>query len=158
MPTKHELKSILVAIPLFKNLDPDEIDALLKPMSLLAFKAGEALLVEGTPSERLIVLIAGKVAVIKGDGESASHICDLDAGECVGEIGVLENAPCSANVKAVSDVEAASISREDLERFFSSNRLAAIKILRQVVTVLAGRLRRTNVSYSSLMRIADDMG
>jgi NTE family protein/lysophospholipid hydrolase len=154
---KHDLKAILTAIPLFKTLDSDEINQLIKLMSLQEFKAGESLLVEGTPSLRLIVLLAGKVSVIKGSGESASHICDLDAGECVGEVGVLENAPCSANVVAVNDVQTASITRDDLEGYFGSHRLAAIKILRQMVTVLAARLRQTNVSYSSLMTIADNM-
>ncbi len=154
---QHDLKSILLAIPLFKGLDSDELNQLIKLMTVREFNRDERLLVEGSPSEHLIVLISGKVSVIKGSGESGSHICDLDAGECIGETGVLERAPCSANVVALGNVQAASISSDDLESYFGSNRLAAIKILRQMVAVLSERLRRINVSYSSLMTITENL-
>lgn len=153
----YDLKSTLLAMPLFKKLDMDEVDELIKCMSLQEFKANETLLVEGTPSVRLFVILEGKVAVTKGVGNSASHICDLDAGECVGEVGVLENAPCSASVIAVTHVQTASISSDDLDRYFGARRLAAIKILRQMVCVLATRLRQTNVSYSNMASIAEGM-
>jgi CRP-like cAMP-binding protein len=152
---QHDLKSILLAIPMFKTLDSDEINQVIKLMSVHEFADGESLLVEGAPSSRLIVILSGKVSVIKGKGDTASHLTDLDAGEIVGEVGVLENAPCSASVVARGAVEAGAITRDDLEKFFASNRLAANKVLRQMVLVLAGRLRRTNVSYSSLKTIAD---
>ncbi len=154
---KYDLRSTLRAIPLFKKLEVDEIDELIKFMSVKEYKAREVLLTEGAPSVRLFVLLEGKVAVTKGAGKSLSHICDLDAGECIGEVGVLENAPCSANVVAVTDVQTASISSDDLDRYFGTRRLAAIKILRQMVCVLATRLRQTNVSYSNMVSIAEGM-
>jgi CRP-like cAMP-binding protein len=154
---QQEFRSILAAVPLFKDLDKDELNQLIKLMSRHTYSADQLILAEGLPSERLIVLLSGTVSVVKGSVGLGSHLCDLGAGECIGETGVLERAPCSANVVASGRVETAAISSDDLERYFGSNRLAAIKILRQMVFVLSERLRRINLSYSSLKSITDAM-
>ena len=55
-------------------------------------------------------------------------------------------------------VETAVIVKENLEAFFNAYPQAANKILRQIVRVLAARLHQANISYSSLMHIAESIG
>jgi CRP-like cAMP-binding protein len=153
----HDLTSILAAIPLFKPLEPKEVAALVQLFALQKFSANQPLLVEGQPPPGLYIVLDGRVTVCRRQGARVDHICDLDAGECVGELEIIERAPCSASVVAAGEVETAVIVPENLQRYFVAFPAAAVKILRQMVTVLAGRLRQTNVSYSSLKSIADSM-
>ena len=53
-----------------------------------------------------------------------------------------------------SGLKTAVITKANLEAYFAASPLAGYKILRQMITVLAQRLRQTNISYSSLMHVA----
>ncbi len=153
----HDLATVLAAIPLFKTLAPQEIAALVQLMARQQFTAGQPIMVEGHPPPGLYVLLDGKVAVSRGFGDGADHLCDLDAGECVGEVEIIDGHACTASVVAYGDVDTAVILAENLQRYFTAFPAAAVKILRQMISVLAARLRQTNVSYSSLKQIADSM-
>jgi CRP-like cAMP-binding protein len=154
---EHDLNTILRAVPLFKPLDDVEIAELAKLMASQSFTANQPIMVEGHPPPGLYVLLDGKVAVMKGKGDGADHICDLDAGECVGEVEIIENAACAASVVAYGNVETAVIVADNLNRYFTAYPNAAVKILRQMVNVLAARLRQLNVNYSSMKTIADGL-
>jgi CRP-like cAMP-binding protein len=156
---EHDLNSILKAIPLFKTLEQEEVTELAKLMARQEFAANQPIMVEGHPPPGLYVILDGRVAVMKGKGDKGDHICDLDAGECVGEVEIIEHQlPCAASVVADGEVKNAVIVAENLNGFFERFPNAAVKILRQMVIVLASRLRRLNVNYSSLMSIAESLG
>ncbi len=154
---QHDLTTILRAIPLFKTLDDTEVAELVKMMAHQDFTATQPILVEGHPPPGLYVILDGRVAVMKSKAGDADHICDFDAGECVGELEIIEKAACSASVVALGDVKTAVITSDNLERFFTANPVASNKILRQMVVVLAARLRKANINYSSLKTLADAM-
>jgi CRP-like cAMP-binding protein len=147
------LADILTALPLFHTLEPTEVVVLLRHMVTKKFTAKQALLTEGQPPSALYVLISGKVAVMKHQ----DHIVDLDAGECVGEVEIIDDSPCAASVVCLTDVETAALPKQTLESYFAAQPAAASKILRQMVRVLASRLRQTNASYSSMKRLAESM-
>jgi len=154
-PNLHE---ILAAIPLFSTLEPAEIAEFVRYMANQSFTANQPILVEGHPPPGLYVILDGKVAVMKRRGEDADLICDLDGGECVGEVEIIDNTDCTASVVSYGNVETAVIVKENLEAFFTTYPAAANKILRQIVRVLAARLHQANISYSSLMHIAESIG
>ncbi len=148
------IAEILKALPLFKSLDAKELAALVALTRPQPFAAQQAMLVEGKPAAGLFVLLHGKVSVNKG----ADTLCELDEGECVGEVEIIDGSPCAASVVCQTPVEAAVIRKDYLEAFFAAQPAAAYKILRQMVRLLASRLRRTNQSYATLKRIAESMG
>lgn len=153
-----DLHHILAQLPLFNTLDENELAELIKLMAMQSFTANQAIIVEGHPPPGLYVILSGKVAVMKNRGDKADLICDLDGGECVGEVEIIDNAPCTANVVCYGDVETAVIVKDSLEGYFTAQPAAANKILRQMVHILSARLRQTNVSYTSLMHIAESIG
>ncbi len=154
----QDLLTTLGAVPLFSTLDPTELGKFADLMAPQDFALNQPILVEGHPPPGLYVLLDGTVAVMKNKDDGADHICDLDAGECLGEVEIIDDTPCAASVVAYGDVKTVVIVKDNLEHFFTTNPVAANKILRQMVGVLAGRLRQSNVSYSSLMTIAEAVG
>jgi CRP-like cAMP-binding protein len=153
----QDISSVLSAVPLFKTLDPGEIAALSQLMAPQQFTSNQPLMVEGHPPPGLYVLLEGKVAVCKNQGPSVDHLCDLDAGECVGELEIFERSACSASVLAYGTVKTAVILEENLMLYFSQYPTAAMKIMWQMVHVLAARLRQSNVNYTSLKAITEGM-
>lgn len=153
----HDLSAILAAIPLFHTLDPHELGELVKLQAPQSFTQNQPILVEGHPPPGLYVILDGKVAVMKHRDGGGDLICDLDAGECLGEVEIIDNAPCSASVVCYGPVQTAVITKENLERYFAMFPGAANKILRQIVHILSTRLRQANVNYTSLMTIAEGM-
>src|SRR5262245_60930679 len=91
---------ILSAVPLFGELDPMELAALASVMTVQRLKRDQPLLVEGKPPPGLFVILSGKVAVMKHREGGGDHICDLDGGESVGEVEIIDGAPCTASVIA----------------------------------------------------------
>lgn len=152
-----DLTKVLGAVPLFGELDPLELAALAGITTSHALGRNQPLVVEGAPVPALWVIVSGKVAVMKRRGESADHLCDLGAGECVGELEIVDGSPCSASVVPYGDVEALRIAKEAFEVFMAARPTTAVKILRRLVGVLSQRLRQTNTNYSSLKGIADAM-
>jgi len=146
---------ILAAVPLFTDLDKLELAALAGIMGVHELTKDQPLMIEGQPATGLYVILSGKVAVKKARDAEGDHICDLDAGECVGEIEVLDGSPCSASVVCYGDVEVAGVEQAGFDAFLAARPQTAVKILRRMVAILAMRLRQSNVSYSSLKAIAE---
>lgn len=67
------------------------------------FAPGEALITEGAPVSRLLILVSGRVSVRKGENEVASISGE---GSIFGEMSALLDIPASASVIAVDEVRA----------------------------------------------------
>ena len=100
----------VAAMPLFRDLSPGELDAILAHLEPLAVGAGEAVIRQGERGDRFYVVRSGRLTVAR-DGEVLAH---LEAGEAFGEIALLLEVPRTASVTA--DV-ATSLLALDAEHF-----------------------------------------
>jgi len=107
--------------------------ALASDLPLLTVADGEALIEEGAPSTRLLVLQAGEV-VIEHDGVPFARI---DApGAVFGEMAAVLDKPSTATVRAVGEVEVRVVA-EPLD-FLASHPGAALAVLRTTASRLDG--------------------
>ena len=74
-------------------------------------------------------MIAGKLEVFKQADEREFIIGSIDAGEFVGEMGVIENKPRGATVRAANEVTLEPIDRADFLRRISENSDLALQLL-----------------------------
>jgi CRP-like cAMP-binding protein len=70
---------------------------------------GTAIVTEGEPSDRFLVIVRGSVEVTQ-DGR---HLRVEGPGEFFGEIGLLRDVPRTATVTALEDTDLVSLTRED---------------------------------------------
>lgn len=118
--------------------------------------AGETVFREGDPGQELYVVLAGTVRVIGqveiGD-ERRVHpgMCDLAAGSFFGELALFDGEARSARVETLADTELAVINGERLLAFFDVHPEIGYRFLRQVMSTLVARLRRTNRKVESLL-------
>jgi serine/threonine protein phosphatase PrpC len=131
-------------IPLFRHLTYKEQTAVLSIATTRTFPAGREIVTEGQPGEELFVVIRGRVAIEKNGVE----IAELHAGGHFGEMGLIDNAPRSATVRATEPTRVMVIARGDLMNLMKRESILAVKMLWSFVQVLSDRLRATNSELS----------
>jgi serine/threonine protein phosphatase PrpC len=135
----------LKKIPLFRHLTYKEQTAVLSTASTRTFPASREIVTENQPGEELFVVIRGKVAVEK----QGVQIAELRAGGHFGEMGLIDNAPRSATVRALEPTRVMVIARADLMNLMKKESILAVKLLWSFVQVLGDRLRDTNSELST---------
>jgi serine/threonine protein phosphatase PrpC len=131
-------------IPLFRHLTYKEQTAVLSVTTTRTFPGGREIVTEGEPGEELYVVIRGRVAIEKNGVE----IAELRAGGHFGEMGLIDNAPRSATVRASEPTRVMVIARSDLMNLMKRESILAVKMLWSFVQVLSDRLRAANSELS----------
>jgi len=132
--------AFLGTIALFRDISDHERRLVRHMMQPISFKAGDVILLEGDPTDDLMIVREGTVSVyVTRNGEKV-EITQLGAGSYFGEMSIFDEYPRSANVSAVSDVVAYRIEKDVFRDFVR----AYPSVLFQMCTVFSHRLRNTN--------------
>ncbi|MEO8702607.1 MAG: cyclic nucleotide-binding domain-containing protein [Kofleriaceae bacterium] len=143
--------TLLERHPLLVNLAPEQLAWLARTGEIESYNPGEAIVVEGSLGDALFLILSGQVAVHRG----AQTFATLSGGEFFGEMSLVEPAPRSASVTAMSATFLFRLPHESLRDLIAEDAHAASILLVQVVKVLSERLRRANTMLSSVDMLAD---
>jgi CRP/FNR family cyclic AMP-dependent transcriptional regulator len=117
-------------------------------MTLRYFAEGQILFKEGDPSDGVFRLLSGSVDVVRELDGDLILLGIVGAGQFVGEMGVVENQPRSATVRAASEVEAEFLKPTEFLNQIARSPQAA----RELILRLSQRLREADE------RIVNDEG
>ena len=133
----------LRSLPIFRGLGKDELEDVVALAHDRVFPAGEPLFKEGDEGREMFVILRGSVGLQKetGDGE-AWKVTQLSEGAVFGEMALLTNEPRSLSATAVTEVQTLTLTRNDFERVVADSSPIAVKMLRNIATVVSHRLRR----------------
>lgn len=133
-----ERLELLHQVPLFAELNLDDLQSLDAQLRSRKVNTDELLFNEGDPGDCLYILVSGELAVSrKNDKGENMLLAKLGAGQPVGEMALLDELPRSATAVATCDSE---ILRLDKLRFHSLV-MQRPQILLGMCKVLATRLR-----------------
>jgi serine/threonine protein phosphatase PrpC len=135
---------VLKRIPLFRHLTYKEQTAVLSIAMTRSYTEGEEIIREGQPGHDLYIVVKGRVVVEKGGME----IAELFSGGHFGEMGLVDNAPRSATIRAAEPTRVMLISRAELMALMKRESILAVKMLWSFVQALADRLRAANFELS----------
>ncbi len=139
----------LQKIPLFVDMPLSVMKSFYNICEDRTFQAGERIIEQGRPGLALYVLRDGEVAIQRVDGEDATEVAVLKAGDHVGEMALMDEAPTSARVVAKTQVQVFEIQRDRFLRFMQANNKFAVRIYRVFVRTMAQRLRETTAKLVS---------
>ncbi len=122
---KNEYHDYLKRVPLFRDLDARELDAVGAVVTDLRFNAGDVLLREGDPAHEMFIVTRGELEVTR-DG---AHIADIAEGSFAGEMAVLARTQRNSTVTAKTDVEVLHIDGRSLQALFADVPEIAVKML-----------------------------
>jgi serine/threonine protein phosphatase PrpC len=127
----------VAGLPLFQHLDYREHVAVLSVAGTKKVPAGTKLALEGEKSSDLYLIISGRVTVQHGGRE----LTVLGPGAHFGEMALVNDAPRSATVIALEDMDLLVIGRADMMGLMRVDPVLAVKILWTLVQALSSRLR-----------------
>jgi CRP-like cAMP-binding protein len=114
----------LAALPLFADLDDEQLDRLAAATTEFDAPAGRALIERGAPGSGIFVLEQGHAIVEARDGEH-----QLGPGDIFGERALLgEGGERTARVRARTDVRCLAIARTELDRLLAEAPLVAERL------------------------------
>ena len=157
------LRSELLQLsPLLRDFTPAEADLLGQNMLLLRAQPGQLLIAEGEASDWMMLLLRGTVDVGKRKIGAAAderepgditRLAVLKEGAVLGEMSMLDGEPRYASCWALSEVEAAVLSRPAVARLISVHPAVGAKLLVKLTQLLAQRLRNTSSQLVKALQI-----
>ena len=136
-----EAKS-LARVPLFKKLEPHELEHLAEEIDQVNYKAGETIFNEHDRGDALYILEEGSVRIwIYDDDVKDVTLAQLKPGDFFGELAVLDRGERSSSATALTDIHLHRLSSDDFQQFLTDHPDAAI----DVICEIAQRMRQTNL-------------
>jgi uncharacterized circularly permuted ATP-grasp superfamily protein len=149
----NETLTMLQQVKLFHGIDPAELHLIAQHLSEQAYAVGDVVCREGDSADRLFLLLAGTVHVyVERDGKAITYN-RLQAGECFGEMALLDETTRSATVQAEAPVRCLTLSKQDFLGLLQRQP----RIVQEIMKALLQRLRHTNVQLQDYARRLPDV-
>ena len=136
----------LRAIPLFRELNRRELEAVVQLLEIRTYSIGDVVFEQGVPGNGVYVVLKGCVDVIQKDGEDGEKVL-LSQSESLsffGETALLDDAPRTAAAVVAEDTKLALFPRDALHQLAEQRPHLGVKIAIQLARIVAERLRQTN--------------
>jgi CRP-like cAMP-binding protein len=132
--------SALQKYSLFGGLLEEQIDQILPLMEQEDYQAGDNIIVEGQPNDKIRFILNGRVAVVKNN----VTLIEFNEGDAFGEMEVLDVMPSAATNVALEPTRVMSISNRALRSIYKTDIKAFSLMLMNLARDLSRRLRLMN--------------
>jgi SulP family sulfate permease len=137
---------------LTQQMTSDDINILMGHLQVIHYPAGAALCRVGDAADCMWILKRGSVSVRVAGMHSDRRLASLGPGCSVGEMGLLEKKPRSAEVVADEDVEAYLLTESGLHTILREHPRIGQAMLVNIAQQLARRLRDASEELQSMMQ------
>ena len=134
-------------IPLFAELTEDEIYEVLKLAFIKKYQANATLFLEGMKREVLYVVKHGKVGIFKKTDNGEVLLAELGAGECLGELSLIDDEKRSASARVLEESELVVVTRKCFNDLLNADPKITSKLLMYFIKITARRLRQTDKKF-----------
>jgi len=146
MPVSEQI-DFLHTVPMFAEMDDDELSALAQDLRKCTLQAGENLFFQGDEGNAVYIIASGLIRVYfhAPDGQEVSVVLS-GVGELLGEMSLIDQQPRSATAEAMEDTTLWVLSGEDFDRHLRASPQLALNLMLN----LSARLRASNETVKSL--------
>jgi len=131
----------LARIPIFKRLEPHELEHLAEDVDQVNYTAGQTIFNEHDLGDGLYVVETGSVRIWVMDADvNEVTLAELKPGDFFGELAVLDRGERSSSATALTDTHLHKLSSDAFQQFLIGHPDAAI----DVICEIAARMRQTN--------------
>ena len=141
MTTRIEL---LQRMPVFGAIRDDALQFLLQQSRSMTVRAGAYFFREHDAASSMFVLEAGRASVVKGWQGRDFVVHELAAGDCFGELALMDLCPRSAGVRAEDDCRAIELAGDTLLHLFERDAEQFALIQMNIGREVCRRLRATD--------------
>lgn len=154
-----EERSCVERVPIFSNLDKEEMKEITSLIVHKEFEKGELIYMAGQKGGSLYVINNGKVKITRISSSGKEQVIRiLEPGEFMGELSIFRSSPLMDNAEALNDTTMCIINEMDLKDLLKKYPLISLKIMEE----LSERLERAealikNINLSSVEKRLADM-
>ena len=131
----------LVTVPIFSNLEPEDLVPLAGKLRRRRYQKGEVIFHQDDPADRMHIIVEGTIRIsITSDDGREKDLAVLQPGECFGEMAMLDGSNRSATATAVDPAQTLALYREDFMEFLKEHP----EVVAQTTSLLTSRLRSVN--------------
>src|ERR1700681_149880 len=135
----------LARVPLFKRLEPQELEKLAEEIDQGNYDAGATIFNEHDRGDSLYVVESGSVRIwVVDEDVNEVTLAELKPGDFFGELAVLDRGERSSSATALTDTHLHKLSSDAFQEFLIEHPDAAI----DVICEIAQRMRQTNLLAS----------
>lgn len=139
--TVEDRTAELAQIPLFSQLPPSVTKDLARSMKVERYPAGARVVQQGEEGDIFYVVHQGELVVLHEDHLGTEHeVAKLIAGDCFGEMALLESGKRTAHVDALTEVELFSLTRSDFDELMQQT--AQLNVPISAIIRFGGFLKR----------------
>ena len=134
-------------IGLFSSVEDADLASIASLLIERRFPKHKTIVEEGLPGDYMYIIREGRVSVSKLSDDGREKILEfLEAGSFFGEMSLLDNAPRSASVRALTETRVLALSRSDFLNVLRRSPDLAMGVIQE----LTRRLRQIDEQASSL--------
>jgi CRP-like cAMP-binding protein len=114
------------------------------------FQPGETLIQEGDPQNRLYIIVQGSLQISGMASGREILYCQIDAGECLGEVCLFEAGTASATVRPITECILWSLDIHELIHYLTEHLGGGGALLMGIARCLSHRLRSANQQVAKI--------
>jgi predicted RND superfamily exporter protein len=130
-------------IDLFRDMSRWQVRKVMVAAGLQKYPKGTTIVKEGEVGDTMYAIISGSVDVVRGEGAAAHKVAGLERGQIFGEMALVLKEPRSATVITAEETELLRFNDRTLRRIRGRFPRLAVKLYRNLTTILGGRLKMT---------------
>lgn len=138
---------LLKAVPFFELLRTEQLRNLAAVLEPVAWMVGDIVFERDEPGDVMYVIVSGKIGIsLSRPPCYEDFVVTLGAGDCFGEMGILDHQPRSATACAIETTEAFLLGKEKLHGLLLAYPELGVGMLR----AMSRRLREANLTLTKL--------
>jgi len=141
-PADESVVEFLVTSSPFSMHGANDCSKLAQFMDRIVLASDSVLFSQGQIGDALYVIKSGRLEIYKTDESGEVHVADVQPGEVVGEMALIEDLPRSASVRAKETAELLVLSRDSFRGLEKSYPPCAVKLHKELLAILSARLRK----------------
>jgi CRP/FNR family cyclic AMP-dependent transcriptional regulator len=146
---------VLRRVPCFQALEAAQLASISRSSELRQLSRDSFLFRAGDRAEALYILVTGRLAVSLCDARGQRlQLATIEPGACLGEMGLSQRAPRSADVSATEDAVLVQIQRGQFERLMREEPVFALSLLADLSKKLQDANRKERL-WLALLTQAD---
>jgi putative peptide zinc metalloprotease protein len=139
------IRQLLVQMPMFASLGPQQLDGLTHKLGRQEFKPGEVIIRQGEERHHFYIIANGQVEVVVSTPEGERVVAQLGPGQHFGETALYSDVPYAATCRAAALTSALTLDEATFDRLVGSS----MQLTHYVEQVSSGRVIDTRRKLKS---------
>ena len=154
--SEADLAETLREVPIFSELSPRELRQIVRIAHHREYAPDESIVREGQPSAGMYIILKGEVRITRRSAQGVKiELATMEEGDFFGDVGLLDSAPRTATVTAITPCHMLGFFRPELFDLIESDPRLACKILLKLAQIVAARLRFTDTQLARFAEAAE---